>query len=272
MPNVHPCVVDSLIDAKKYPNAYRISPSGTQWDDAVRKYVLEILKKRRVALIGDATGLGVALTKASVASFQKDGGQVVDQTNVDATQPDMLPDLLRARDGGAEVVVIWSVSTGMISRMLNTRATMKWDVPFAGHPSLGSGEVGNLIGKPANRDNAFAVGYRSCSYDASGTLPAHSRELVEARKDKVDLRDTLLWWVASGVDGIELVAKAVAETGSTRPDDIQRYWNSLKKYQGYLGTYTFSQDDHNGFPTEEVVMSLASSARDGTFKLAPGYA
>ena len=41
MPNIHPCVVDSLIDAEKYPNAFRLSPSNTQWDDAVRKYALQ---------------------------------------------------------------------------------------------------------------------------------------------------------------------------------------------------------------------------------------
>ncbi len=38
MPNIHPCVVDSLIDPEKFPNAFRISPSNTQWDDAVRGY------------------------------------------------------------------------------------------------------------------------------------------------------------------------------------------------------------------------------------------
>ena len=37
MPNMHPCVVDSLIDPAKYPNAFRIAPSNSQWDDAVRR-------------------------------------------------------------------------------------------------------------------------------------------------------------------------------------------------------------------------------------------
>ena len=29
VPNMHPCVVDSLIDVKKYPNAFRIDPSSS---------------------------------------------------------------------------------------------------------------------------------------------------------------------------------------------------------------------------------------------------
>ena len=51
-----------------------------------------------------------------------------------ATQPDMTPDMLRAKNAGAEVIVVWSVSTGMEARMFNTRAAMNWDVAFVGHP------------------------------------------------------------------------------------------------------------------------------------------
>ena len=56
MPNLHPCVVNSLIDTAKYPNAFRMAPSNSQWDDAVRGYVLKIVKAKKVAVIGDTTG------------------------------------------------------------------------------------------------------------------------------------------------------------------------------------------------------------------------
>jgi len=271
MPNVHPCVVDSLIDEKRYPNAFRLAPSNTQWDDAVRNYCLKILKVKKVAVIGDTTGYGVSAAKASVAGFQKDGAEVVYQANIDSTQPDMTPDMLRARNAGAEAIVVWSVSTGMDARLFNTRAGMGWDVPFVGHPSMASGEIAGLVNKPENWKKVYAIGYRSCSYDAEGKLPAHTQELVDRLKGKVSLDDTLLWWVAGGYDAVQLVADAVKETGSSASADIIGYWNSLKKYPGYFGTYTFSPTEHNGYPTEDVVMSEASSARSGTFALAPGY-
>ncbi len=126
MPNIHPCVVDSLIDTKKYPNAFRIAPSNTQWDDAVRGYTLNIAKAKKVAVLGDTTGYGVTAANASAANIQKEGAEVVYKANIDATQPDMTPDMLRARNAGAEAIVIWSVSTGMIARLLNTRAKMGW--------------------------------------------------------------------------------------------------------------------------------------------------
>ena len=272
MPNIHPCVVESLIDTAKFPNAFRLAPSNSQWDDAVRNYCLNILKAKKVAVIGDTTGYGVTALGASVAAFKKDGADVVYQTNIDSTQPDMTPDMLRARNAGAEVIVVWSVSTGMEARMFNTRAAMNWDVPFAGHPSMSSGEIAGLVEKPENWKKVYVVGYRSCSYDASGKLPAKSQDLVDRLlKANVSIKDTLLWWIADGVDAIDLIAKAVDESGSTDAQGIIKYWNGLSKYPGYFGNFTFSPTQHNGYLTEEIVMSEASTAKNGAFNLAPGY-
>lgn len=271
MPNIHPCVVDTLIDEQKFPNAFRMTPSNTQWDDAVRNYCTKIVKAKKVAVIGDTTGYGVSAAKASAAAFVKDGVEVVYLANIDSTQPDMTPDMLRAKTAGAEAIVVWSVSTGMDARMFNTRAALNWDVSFVGHPSMSSGEIAKLIDKPANWEKVYAIGYRSCSYGDDGKLPPRTQELLERLKGKVDLSDTLLWWVANAIDAVNLIAKAV-EAGSTSNDDIIKYWNSLSKYPGYFGEYSWSPTNHNGFPINELVMSAANSAKDGTFKLAPGYA
>src|SRR6202030_535044 len=208
MPNIHPCVVDSLIDTTKFPNAFRMAPSNGQWDDAVRNYCFNILKVKKVAVIGDTTGYGVTAVGASVTAFKKDGAEVVYQANIDATQPDMTPDMLRAKNAGAEVIVVWSVSTGMEARMFNTRAAMNWDIAFVGHPSMASGELAGLVEKPENWKKVYAIGYKSCSYYASGKLPAKSQDLVDRLlKANVSIKDTLLWWIADGVDAIDLIAK-----------------------------------------------------------------
>jgi branched-chain amino acid transport system substrate-binding protein len=272
MPNIHPCVVESLIDTAKFPNAFRMAPSNSQWDDAVRGYCLNILKAKKVAVIGDTTGYGVTAVGASVAAFKKDGADVVYQANIDSTQPDMTPDLLRAKNAGAEVIAVWSVSTGMDARMFNTRAALNWDVPFVGHPSLASGEIAGLVEKPANWEKVYCIGYKSVSYDAAGKLPARTQDLVDRLiKAKVEINDTLLWWIAGGIDAIELFAKGVETSGSTDGAGIIAYLNSLSKYPGYYGDYTFTPTQHNGYPTEDVVMSAANSAKNGTFALAPGY-
>ncbi len=272
MPNIHPCVVDTLIDPAKFPNAFRIAPSNGQWDEAARNYCLGVLKAKKVAVFGDTTGYGVTAANACAAGFKKAGGEAVVVANIDANQPDMTPDMLRARNAGAEAVVVWTVSTGMIARLLNTRAAMGWDVPFTGHPALASGDIAGLIAKPANWDKVYAVGYRSCSYDAAGALPPRSQELVDRLAGKVSLSDSLLWWVACGADAVNLVAKAVEATGDTSSAGIIGYWNALNPYPGYFGDYRFTKEQHNGYSEDAVVMSAANTAKSGSFALAPGYA
>lgn len=271
IPDLHPCVVNSLIDPEKYPNAFRLAPSNRQWDDAVRNYCLNILKVKEVAIFGDSTGYGTSAVKDSVAGFTKDGANILYNGVIDPNQSDVTPDLLRMRDAGAKVLVCWSVTTGLNSRIMNARAAIGWDVPIVGHPALGTGEVGKLVDKPANWANVYMVGYRSCSFGPDGKLPPRSQEFVDRTKGKIELSDTVLWWVAIAVDAIDLIGKAVSETGATDPDAFIGYWNSLNRYPGLFGDYSFSPQQHNGYPTNEVVMSAANSQRDGAYSLAPGY-
>ena len=272
MPDMHPCVVNSLIDPEKYPNAFRLAPSNTQWDDAVRNYCLDILKIKEVAIVGDSTGYGTQAVKDSVAGFKKDGANVVYNGVIDPNQSDLTPDLLRMRDAGAKALVVWSVTTGLNSRLFNTRAAIKWDVPIVGHPAMGAGEIAKLLDKPSNWDKVYMIGYRSCSFGPDGKLPARSQAFVDKAKGKIELSDTSLWWVTSAADAVALFAQAIGETGSTESDKIIAYLNTVKQYPGLFGDYTFTSQDHNGYPTDEVVMSAANSQRDGAFALAPGYA
>jgi branched-chain amino acid transport system substrate-binding protein len=273
MPNIHPCVVNSLIDPEKFPNAFRTAPANLQWDAAVRKYALDILKLRDIAVIGDTTGYGTTAVDDSVKGYKAAGANVAYQAQIDSSQPDVSADVLRMKNSGAKVVQIWTVSTGLIARILNARAQLGWDVPVIGHPSLGAGEVQKLLEKPQNWEKVYMIGYRSCSFDASGKLPPRTAAFVERlTAAKVTLADTSLWWVAGGYDAVQLVAKAVEASGSTSSDSIIKYWESLSGgYPGIFGNYAWTPKEHNGFPTDDVVMSLANSAKDGAFGLAPGY-
>jgi branched-chain amino acid transport system substrate-binding protein len=270
MPDIHPCVLDELINPQKYPQAFRMAPSNTQWEEAAQNYCLDILKAKKVAVIGDATGYGITAMKDQVARFKKAGTDVVYKASIDPAETNLKPNLLHARDAGAEVVVVWSDSSGLNARLCNTRGSMNWDVPFVGHPAMASGDIKHLLHKPEYWEKVYVVGYKSCSYDSSGNLPQRSQELMGKLKGKVEVSDTLFWWVACGVDAVHLIAKAVAKSGPSK-DDIIAYWNSLDKYPGYFGDYSFSKTQHNGYPTSEIVMSKAASARNGTFQLAPGY-
>lgn len=174
------------------------------------------------------------------------------------------------KNAGAKVIVVWSVSTGMEARLMNVRGALGWDVPIVGHPALR--RVRKLLEKESNWEKVYMIGYASCSYGADGKLPPRTAAFVARLAGKVALDDTSLWWVASGYDAVKLVAEAADATGSTASDAIIGCWNSLRAYPGIFGAYTWTPEQHGGYPTSEVVMSQANSQKDGAFKLAPGYA
>lgn len=269
---IDPCWVDSLIDVAKYPLAFRDAPCNQQIGAAANRYVLDVLKVKDVAIIGDTTGYGTASVDAYVPMLKAKGANVVYQGEVDAAQPDLKPELLRMRDAGAKAIMPWSVNAGFLARIINTRAQMGWDVPIAGQTTLGSGQVKDLLDKPENWNNVFQIGFRSTSYGADGKLPERTQALVEKlRAAKVEMSDTLVWWIACGYDIPYLVRDAVKAAG-TESAKVAGWFNAQKGYPGVYGNYTWSPTDHNGYPDTEVVMSQANSFRDGTFKLAPGYA
>jgi branched-chain amino acid transport system substrate-binding protein len=266
IPNVHICGIASLI-GPKYPQAYRLSPSNAQCALAPRRYCLDTLKATQVAVAGDSTGWGTTMVEDSATDAQTHGLQVVHRAQLDASQPDLTPDMLRMRDSGARAVIVWTVSTGLVARLLNARAAIGWDVPFVGHASMGSGEVGKLLDKPSNWENVFIYGTRSTTYDANGNLPERVQAFVDAIKGKIDLTDTTLWWVLIGADAISLIADAVRNAGAS-PNEIEGWWNQQAGYPGLYADYRFTNGDHNGFPDNELVMVRANSGRNGAFALA----
>jgi branched-chain amino acid transport system substrate-binding protein len=271
IPSLGICVVNSLIDPVKFPNAFRLSPDNSQWDDAVRHYLLDILKAKKIAVIGDNTGFGTMATALAIENFKKAGAEVVYDQVIEANAQDVSPNLIRARSAGAEAIACWSDSTGLDARLMNARGRLGWDVVMAGHPALGSGDVLHLLEKPEYWNKVYTVGYRSCSFDAAGKLPAKQAAYVESVRGKFELQDTLLWWVLVGVDAVTLVAEAIQKTGSSDSDKMIAYWNSLKQWPGLYGNYAFSPQEHNGYPTGDIVMSAANTSRDGALNIAPGY-
>ena len=271
VPMLHPCWVDQLIDVKKYPMAFRNAPTNQQIGGAANHYVLDVLKLKKVAVVSDTTGYGTASVEAYVPMLKAKGAEVVYSGHIDAANPDLNPDMLRMRNAGAEAIMPWSVNAGFLSRILNTRGKMNWDVPVVGQTTLGSGQTKALLEKPEYWDKVYSNNFRNVCFDKDGKLPARAQEFVERlRKEKVEMGDTLLWWIAIGWDAPTMIAQTLKTTG-LKAEDIVAYWNKLKDWPGIYGTISFTPEQHNGFPEEQVVFCEVNSLKEGAFKLAPGY-
>src|SRR6478736_8807530 len=71
VPQLHPCWVDSLADPQKYPMCFRNGPTNQQIGGAANRYVVEVLKKKKVALSSDTTGYGTASVNAYVPMLKQ---------------------------------------------------------------------------------------------------------------------------------------------------------------------------------------------------------
>jgi branched-chain amino acid transport system substrate-binding protein len=270
-PQIHPCWVDTLTDPQKYPACFRNAPTNQQIGGAANRYVMEVLKKKKVAVISDTTGYGTASVNAYVPMLKEKGAEVVYQGNVDAANPDVKPELLRMQSAGAEAIMPWSVNAGFLSRIINTRGQMGWDVPIIGQTTLGSGQTAALLDKQDYWAKVYPNNFRPVCFSGDGKLTDRTGSFLDRLKSaKIEMADTLLWWIALGYDSPLLIAEAMKNVG-TEPEKIVGYLNQLKDFPGVYGDISFTADRHNGYPDEQVVMVEANSLKDGAFKLAPGY-
>jgi branched-chain amino acid transport system substrate-binding protein len=270
-PHIHPCWVDSLTDPKKYPMCFRNASTNQQIGAAANRYVVDVLKRKKVAVISDTTGYGTASVNAYVPMLKAKNAEIVYQGNIDAANPDLTPEILRMRSAGAEAIMPWSVNPGFLSRIINTRGQMQWDVPIVGQTTLGSGQTQALLEKPEYWAKVYPNNFRPVCYDADGKLTGRTAAFLDRLKSaKIEVGDTLLWWVAVGYDSPNMIAQAVKSAGA-EPEAIVGYLNKLNGYPGVFGDISFTPERHDGYPDEGIVMVEANSLRNGAFKLAPGY-
>ena len=270
IPNLVIGTVDELVDAKKYPRAFRAINTNEQWIRAANDYAVNVLKRKKVAIIGDTTGYGTATAKAAAAMLEEAGVKPVFNTLIDPNKTDLTDEVSKARAAGADVIMPWSAATGLLARLLNTRGDMQWDVPVVGHPAIMALPIKPLLNQPAYWDNVFAAGYKSTTYRPDGTLPERTQKLMDAIRPRFGGKiDFTFWWVALGYDCVKIIEHAATKAGSTDPAAIQKALEATDDFQGVYGTYSWSPTDRNGFPDGEIVMVRANSFREGSFEPAP---
>jgi branched-chain amino acid transport system substrate-binding protein len=271
LPNIVIGSIDALTDPKKYPRAFRVINTNTQWISTANDYALNALKRKKVAVIGDTTGYGTSSAKTAQELLDKAGIEPVYSVLLDPNKTDLADEMAKAKAAGADVVMPWSAATGLLARLLNARGDMGWDVPVVGHPALMAAQIRALLNKPEYWQNTFAAGYVSTTYDAAGKLPQRTQELVDKMRPRLGGKDidVLFWWVAMGYDTVKVIEHAVKTAGSTDPAAVQKALENTSSYEGVYATYSWGPQVRNGFPDSNMAMNVANTFKDGSFQLAP---
>ncbi len=271
VPNLVTGAVEELIDPAKYPLAYRVANTTSQWITTANDYAINQLKLKKVAIVGDTTGYGTASTKRATDMAKSAGAEVVYTALVDPSKTDLTDEMTKARSSGAEVVMVWTAASGLAARLLNTRGDLGWAVPIVGHPVLGTPAIKPLLNKPNYWANTITIGYRSMSYGPDGKLPERTQKLVDAIRPQLGSGDIQFnfWWIALGYDIARIIDYAVRQANGTKPADIKRVLDATAGFPGVFADYTWTAKDHNGVPDKSMVANLADSFKDGCYAIAP---
>ncbi|MFL9900551.1 ABC transporter substrate-binding protein [Paraburkholderia fungorum] len=269
-PNMVISTVDELTDPHRYPRAFRVINTNEQWLNGANHYALDVLKRRKVAIIGDTSGYGTSTAKRAAQLLAAKGVTPVYSVLVDANQTSLNDEMSKARAAGADVVMPWSAATGLLARILNARGDMGWDVPVVGHPAIMGTPIRALLNKPSYWDNTYSVGYASTTYGPNGELPPATRKLMQEITPRLGGKiDFTFWWVAMGYDSVKLLEQAVKTAGSTDPAALQKAFEGMRNAQGVYANYAYSPTQRNGFPDSGIVIDRANTFKDGSFERAP---
>lgn len=272
IPNIVIGSVDELTDPVKYPRAFRVINTNTQWISTGNDYALKVLGKQKVAVIGDTSGYGTSSAKTATELLEKAGVKPVYTVLIDPNKTDLTDEMNKARAAGADVVMPWSAATGLLGRLLNARGEMGWKVPVVGHPALMASQIRKLLNKPEYWQDTYAAGYQSTTYAPDGKLPARTQALMDKIRPKLGGNgelDILFWWVAMGYDTVKVIEHAVRTAGGTDPAKIQAALENTRDFPGVYATYTWGPKQRNGFPDSNMAVNVANTFKDGSFKLAP---
>jgi branched-chain amino acid transport system substrate-binding protein len=234
-------------------------------DEDVLERIADYLAKkniRKVALIADTSGFG----QGAVTQMKKVGPRrslEVSYESFDPADTDMMPQLTRIRDGGAEAIICWTVTPAGVV-FLKQAQLLGLDSRTLIH-SYGfvSPRYMTLAGEAAKpvllASLKFPVGDQLPDSDP---LKAGILRLFGSYQERFKRAASL--YAAESYDAAMLAKEALGKVGgdvSKLPEGMEQ----VRNFAGMSGVFNFSPERHSGLSKKDIVLI---NWRDGRFNLA----
>ena len=170
---------------------------------------------------------------------------------------DMTAQLLKAKQGGAQVVLTYGIGPEL-AQIANGMEKLNWHVPIIGSWTLSMGNFIDNAGK--NGDGARMPQ----TFIQDSTTPKR-KAFIEAYQKayKVDRMPSAVS-AAQGYDSVYLLAAAIKQAGSTDGVKVREALENLStKVDGVVTTYDkpFTHDDHEAIKADMVHMGEVKNGR-----------
>ena len=212
----------------------------------------------------DAKKVGLMLINNPWGESNERGLKEADKTNNDlqivgvetyeSSDVDMVPQLLRLREEGADtIVLVTNAPPG--AQVMKSRERMGWKVNVVSHWGISGGRFPELAG-PTAGDAHFVQTY-SFFGEQSDTGKKVLSALV-SKYDAINGPEDIFSPVgtANSYDAMHLLAKAIDQAGSTDGDAIRQALENLGKHDGLIKTYDppFTAENHDALNENDYIM------------------
>lgn len=224
------------------------------------------LKKgmKKVAFLGDSSGFGQSAAGQLKKVAARRGLDVIYES-FNPSDTDMLPQLSKIRDSGAQAVICWTVTPAGVV-FLKQAQQLGLDSKMALIHSYGfvDQRYMQLAGDAAKNLLLVSVKF-PVGADLPDSDPQKARIAALTKAFEAKFKRKPNQFAAQTYDAIWLTANAMEKAGGTDRAKVRDALAATRAWQGVGGVFNFAKDRHSGLAKEDLVLV---NYRDGAFRLA----
>jgi branched-chain amino acid transport system substrate-binding protein len=232
---------------------FRVSANDDIVDHFLAKHVVEKLGKKKPGVILENTPWGASNQEGLTKWLGRLGAPAVGFEKFNWNDPDMSPQLLRLKNGGADaIVMVANAPEG--AQVVKSRAKIGWDVPTVSHWGISGGRFPELTGE-LSESVVFVQ-----TYSFFGKQSDVGERVIAALKAKYAIKgpgDILApVGTANAYDAMHLVALAIDKAGAADGAKVRDALENLGEHKGLIKVYRrpFTPEEHDALNERDYIL------------------
>jgi branched-chain amino acid transport system substrate-binding protein len=254
--------VTSIARNGRVPNyAFRTAMSDEYANEFMVRYALDVVGARHPGIIAETTTWGNSNVEGLSHWLDRLAHPAASVERFAQGETSMRPQLTRLRAAGVDALLLVA-NASEAAAIIRGMVPLGWKVPVVSHSGTSIGRFVELAGV-ANTDRVLTVQtfsfFGSLSPKPEAVLRGYHARFGTRRVEEVRVPIA----VASGYDGVHLLARAIRQAGTTDGPRIRAALETLEPYDGLMKRYApaFTPERHDALLTEDYLMAIWQEGR-----------
>jgi branched-chain amino acid transport system substrate-binding protein len=234
---------------------FRVSAVDEMVDIALVERAISVHGAKNPGMMLINNPWGESNEKGLTAALADKGLPTAGIERVEANDIDVVPQLTRLKDAGADTIFMVA-NVGPSAQVMKSLERMGWDVPVVSHWGPAGGRFSELAGPRASSVEMIQTFTFSGndSKKAADTFVALQKLFPEI-KSAADVTPAV--GIANAYDAMHLTALAIANAGSLDGPAIRDGYHAITSYDGLIKSYVtpFTPDDQDALGAEDYVFT-----------------